>query len=94
MKLSKLSKEELEFLKKNYPVTMGDPTNKERGHRVITMLDAYIEAVEPGDEGEDWVFTDFIADLLHLAHLRGHDAKKIANNALNHFENETSEEGS
>ena len=56
---------------------MTDPTNKERGNRVITLLDAYVEITAPGDEGEDYIFTDFIADLLHLAHLRGHDAGKI-----------------
>jgi hypothetical protein len=72
---------------------MTDPTNEERGNRVITLLDAYIEIVEPGEEGEDYVFTDFIADLLHLAHQRGHDVGKIVRYALNHFENETSEEG-
>ena len=69
-----------------------DHTNKERGNRVITLLDAYTEIVEPGDEGEDYVITDLIADLLHLAHLRGHDAGKISRYALNHFENEISEE--
>jgi hypothetical protein len=70
---------------------MTDPTNEDRGNRVITLLDAYIEIVEPGDEVDfdvDYVFTDLIADLLHLAHLRGHDAEKIVGQALNHFENE------
>jgi len=72
---------------------MTDPTNEERGNRVITLLDAYTEIIEPEEEGEDYVFTDMIADLLHLAHLRGHDAGKISRQALNHFENEISEEG-
>lgn len=72
---------------------MADLTNEERGSRVITLLDAYIEITAPGDEGEDYIFTDFIADLLHLAHQRGHDAGKITRYALNHFENETSGEG-
>ena len=67
---------------------MTDPTNKERGNRVITLLDAYTEIVEPGEEGEDYVITDMIADLLHLAHLQGHDAKMISCNALMHFETE------
>ena len=90
----KVSKEELEFLKKNYPVTMSTPINEERGNRVITLLDAYTEIAEPGDEGEEWVITDMIADLLHLAHLQGHSAYKVAANALRHFETELkSEEG-
>ena len=71
---------------------MSDPTNEERGNRVITLLDAYTEINEPGDEGEDYVITDLIADLLHLAHLREHDAGNISRMALNHFENEISEE--
>ena len=71
---------------------MTDPTNEERGNRVITLLDAYTEITAPGDEGEDWVITDFIADLLHLAHLRGHNVDSIMQNAKMHFETETSEE--
>lgn len=72
---------------------MSDPTNKERGNRVITLLDAYTEIVEPGEEGEDYVITDMIADLLHLAHQRGHDAKTIMRNAVMHFETEIEGEG-
>lgn len=68
-------------------------TNEDHGNRVITLLDAYTEFVEPGDEGEDWVITDFIADLLHLAHLRGHATTTIINNAVMHFETEIEEEG-
>lgn len=73
---------------------MTDPTNKERGNRVITLLNAYTEIVEPGDENEDWIITDFIADLLHLANLRGFNAKRIMREAMIHFETEiASEEG-
>ena len=71
---------------------MNEPTNEDRGNRVITLLDAYTEITESEDEGEEWVIIDMIADLLHLANLRGHDAEKVSRYALNHFENETSEE--
>ena len=71
---------------------MSEPTNEERGYRVITLLDAYTEIVDPGDEGEDYVITDMIADLLHLAHLRGYATTTIINNAVMHFETEIEEE--
>ena len=65
------------------------PTNEERGNLVITLLDAYAEIGNEGDEDEDYVFTDFIADLLHLARNRGHNPQIIMRNALMHFETET-----
>ena len=71
---------------------MANPTNEYRGNRVITLLDAYAEITAPGDEGEDWIITDLIADLLHLAHLRGHATTTIINNAVMHFETEIESE--
>jgi hypothetical protein len=68
---------------------MTEITNEERGNRVITLLDAYTEIADGGDEGEDYVITDFIADLLHLARNQGHDPQRIMRNALMHFETET-----
>lgn len=64
-------------------------TNEERGNRVITLLDAYAAIGNEGDEGEDYVITDFIADLLHLARNREHDPHVIMRNAMMHFETET-----
>ena len=72
---------------------MTEPTNKDRGNRVITLLDAYTEIVYSGDEGESWVIVDFIADLLHLAHLQGHNAGAIMRSAMLHFETETQDRG-
>lgn len=68
----------------------GEPSNEQRAEWAQIALDAFLEETEDGhntDAVEENI-TNLIADLIHLAHWNGLDARKVAVDALHHFNEE------
>ena len=86
-----VTKKELEFLKKNYPASMSNPTNEERaeiGRRALVMIEFDVVPLEDLSAS----IVDLVTNLLHLAHQNDIEPDYVIHTATMHFDAEVEEE--
>ena len=86
-----VTKKELEFLKKNYPVSMSGPTREERAERAFRAL-SNPELNSMCEEDRATTFVDLVTDLLHLAYQYGIEPDYVTHTAQMHYQAEAEEE--